>query len=225
MMFSRLSLLLMCLTAMLFVHGQPSPPPIFEHKMEKDFSSTRCEACQAIVKQVIRKIPLGDKPDLSTPKLRRARETRVSEVIDKICDPALFARYEFAPPTMADACNHVAAEIGEDLENIFYKGELTDVEIRTKVCLKGGWCKRLWTPKEEEDKRDRSPEEIEAETQRAKKDRKEEEEKERKAKAAKRAEERRKKRAEASGESQEKKDEPVLTLASPDDVAPAKQEL
>lgn len=57
------------------------PPPVFEHKADRNYRGTNCEVCQAVVKQTLRKMPQGA-PDLSTQKLRRAREQKVNNTHD-----------------------------------------------------------------------------------------------------------------------------------------------
>ena len=81
MRFSRLSLLLLSLACLLVLCSALMPPPAFEHKAPRNFKGTNCEACQAVIKQALRKIggsSTGSKPDLSTQKLRRAREQKVN---------------------------------------------------------------------------------------------------------------------------------------------------
>jgi hypothetical protein len=77
---SRLSLLLLSLACLLVLCSALMPPPAFEHKAPRNFKGTNCEACQAVIKQALRKMggSTGSKPDLSTQKLRRAREQKVS---------------------------------------------------------------------------------------------------------------------------------------------------
>lgn len=58
-----------------------APPPVFEHKAERNYKATNCEACQAAIKQALRKMPKGA-VDLSTQKTRRAREQKVSQPTD-----------------------------------------------------------------------------------------------------------------------------------------------
>lgn len=71
-------LLLVALLASLLVVSGFSPPPVYEHKAERNHRGTQCEACQAVVKQALRRMPKGySEPDLSTQKLRRAREQKV----------------------------------------------------------------------------------------------------------------------------------------------------
>jgi hypothetical protein len=54
-----------------------APPPVYEHKAERNYKGTNCEVCQAVVKQALRKMPKTP-ADLSTQKSRRAREQKVS---------------------------------------------------------------------------------------------------------------------------------------------------
>ena len=107
-------------------------------------------------------------PDLSTQKARRAREQKISDLVEGLCKVDSFGRYEYSPPTMVSACNDFLSEYGEELETILYKGLMPDRDIRVKLCLDTKLCSALWTPEAEEQKRDRSPEEsrIEAERQR-----------------------------------------------------------
>lgn len=48
---------------------------------DRNYKGTNCEVCQAVVKQTLRKLP--GRPDLSTQKLRRAREQKVSAMQTK----------------------------------------------------------------------------------------------------------------------------------------------
>lgn len=73
---SVLLLLSLALLSYVALSSALSPPPVFEHKMEKNYDKTRCEVCQAVIKQALRKIPVGA-PDLSTQKMRRKREQKV----------------------------------------------------------------------------------------------------------------------------------------------------
>jgi hypothetical protein len=77
---SRLSLLLLSLACLLVPCSALMPPPAFEHKAPRNVKGTNCEACQAVIKQALRKMggSTTSKPDLSTQKLRRAREQKVS---------------------------------------------------------------------------------------------------------------------------------------------------
>jgi len=206
------SFLFACLVALLFgcvLVAAISPPPVFEHKAERNVKGTNCEVCQAVVKQALRKI--GTKqPDLSTQKSRRAREQKVSDVMEGICDVQSFSRYEFSPPTMVTACNDFVSNHGEELEELLYKGVVDDAAIRQRVCLGHKVCDKLWSPEEEEQKRDRSPEEA----------RKEAEEAAAAAKKAK-AEEKAKKKAEAAKKKAEK--EAAKRAAAEETVAAEEQ--
>lgn len=157
--------------------------------------------------QLLRKLPAG-KPDLSTAKLRSKREQLVSEVMDKICSTDNFGRYEYAPPTMVSGCNRFIKEYEEQLETYLYKGGVTELFLRQELCLHTKECKQLWTAEEFETKRDRSPEEAQAEREDMQKRHKEE--KDRQA-----AEEKEKKRKEKAEAAKKKKDKEAANQAEP----------
>ena len=78
-MFSRRVLLLtvVALVAISCCVQAITPPPVYEHKAERNYKGTNCEVCQAVVKQALRKMPKTP-VDLSSQKSRRAREQKVS---------------------------------------------------------------------------------------------------------------------------------------------------
>lgn len=91
---------------------------------------------------------------------------------------------------MVTACNAFVANNGETLENLLFKGVTDDLTMRTRVCIEEAkLCKELWTPTEEESKRDRSPEEAKAESVAAQKAAREETQRKKAEEKAKKAEE------------------------------------
>lgn len=124
---SPLLLALVALAAAVCLVSALSPPPAFEYKMPREYDKTNCEVCQAVIKQALRKIPVGA-PDLSTQKLRRKREQLVSDTLEGICAVESFSRYEFSPPTYDE---HTRTEAGRAAHD----GELSVCWLLTLLSL------------------------------------------------------------------------------------------
>jgi hypothetical protein len=54
--------------------------------------------------------------------------------------------------SMQSSCNDFVSNHGEEIETILYKGQMTDRDIREKLCIQTKICDRLWTDEEEETK-------------------------------------------------------------------------
>ena len=84
-----------------------------------------------------------------------------------LCFALLCSALRVLACSMVGACNAFVADAGEELEGLLFKGAVGDAELRTRLCVNSGRCKALWSPEDEELKRDRSPEEAKKEADEA----------------------------------------------------------
>jgi len=168
------------------------PPPVFEHKMEKKTLEVLCEACQATIMELKKVVTKATQAELTNKREKQKRAGAVYQAFEKVCDIKSFGRYAYAPPSMVAACSEVIADHDETLSRYFFTGpNIDDEAARREICVEEGeYCKQLWDPAQKEEKRERSPEEVEAErAQLAKQAKVEEKRKKAEEKAKKKAEE------------------------------------
>lgn len=139
-------------------------PPAYEHKARHDKGPMMCETCQAVIKEVNKRIkPFADG---SQSRLRQKREAYVYDVLESICQNNVFLRYEYSPPNMIRTCGEFMGDHQDQLVKEFWDGPVVDAELRQRLCIdQFKYCDKLWNAEEEELRRERTPDELEADRQ------------------------------------------------------------
>ena len=103
------------------IKKRPAPQKSSKKKPDSVSAELYCNACQAIVKESIKRLK------------HRKSEAAVFDVLSDACDPKYYYIYMFPPPEMKDGCTAFIMDWEEDLEKVLLERE-TNAEVEQKIC-------------------------------------------------------------------------------------------